>query len=70
MAAPIVQMDGKLIPRASIAFIHALDPDFNGVKVVTTDGTLHVKTYGTFDMAQQAYAILKNLTEIDDLDGL
>lgn len=70
MAAPMLKMNGKLIPRTSVAFVNPVGADEVTFSLVTMDGTVHTKTLATHAKAVEAFALVKNLTDIDDIDGL
>ena len=70
MASPIIKINGRLIPRSSIAYVEELDTVSCAVSLVTVDGTLHKRYYDTLAEARAKYDLIRNLTEIDDLDGI
>jgi len=67
MAAPIVKINDVRVVRASIVKWW-LSGDT--VTVVDCLGESHTKVYDTAASATAALAVLDNLTEIDDIDGL
>jgi len=67
MANPIVKINDVRVVRASIVKWW-LSGDT--VTVIDCLGEQHVKTYDTASSATAALAVMDNLTEIDDIDGL
>ena len=68
MANPIVKINGKHIQRTQIVKWWLSDGTY--VNVMDVTGETESKAFDTASGAEAALAVLDNLTEIDDIDGL
>lgn len=68
MANPKIKINGWTIQRTSIIGWQKSGTTSIAVKLI--DGSTEVKDMGSSSKADEALAMLDNITEVDDIDGL
>lgn len=68
MAAPLINFEGWTFQRSAIVGWKKMGD--TEIIIRFCDGITEVKDFGSTAKTEAALAMLKNLTEIDDIDGL